>query len=152
MTASPYHQGFVLDASVAAKWFVGQGEADRELALSIRDRYTSGLCRLIVPEFALLEVGNAIRYSARGRESDGAAALDLLRDLSIEIHALSWDLLRKANAISWAYKIAMYDAAYVALAEGVGFPLLTADEGLLKKMKGHSIVLRLGDLEVGERR
>jgi predicted nucleic acid-binding protein len=150
VTVSPYHQGFVLDASVAAKWFVRQGEADRELALSIRDRHTSGLCRLIVPEFALLEVGNAIRYSARAGESDGAAALDLLRDLSIEIHALSWDLLRKANAISWAYKIAMYDAAYVALAEGVGFPLLTADEGLLKKLKGHSIVLRLRDLAIAE--
>ena len=147
MTVAAYHQGYVLDASVVAKWFVGQGEADRELALSIRDRHTSGLCRLIVPEFALLEVGNAIRYSACARESDGAAALDLLRDLSIEIHALTWDLLRKANAISWAYKIAMYDAAYVALAEGVGFPLLTADEGLLKKMKGHSIVLRLRDLD-----
>jgi predicted nucleic acid-binding protein len=46
----------------------------------------------------------------------------------------------------------LYDAAYVALAEGVGFPLLTADEGLLKKMKGHSIVLRLRDLAVAERR
>jgi len=152
VTVAAYHQGYVLDASVVAKWFVRHGEADRERALSIRDRHTSGLCRLIVPEFALLEVGTAIRYSARARESDGAAALDLLRDLSIEIHALTWDLLRKANAISWAYKIAMYDAAYVALAEGVGFPLLTADEGLLKKMKGHSIVLRLRDLAVGERR
>ena len=70
----------------------------------------------------------------------------------MEVHTLSWDLLRKANAISWAYKVALYDAAYVALAEGVGFPLLTADEGLLKKMKGHSIVLRLRDLAVAERR
>ena len=150
MTVAAYHQGYVLDASVAAKWFVRQGEADRELALSIRDRHTSGLCRLILPEFALLEIGNAIRYSARAEEPDGAAALDLLRDLNIEIHALSWDLLRKANAISWAYKIAMYDAAYVALAEGAGFPLLTADEGLHEKMKGHSIVLRLRDLAIAE--
>ena len=31
---------------------------------------------------------------------------------------------------------------YVALAEARGFPLLTADEALVKKMKGHSIVLR----------
>jgi len=150
VTVAAYHQGYVLDASVAAKWFVRQGEADRELALSIRDRHTSGLCRLILPEFALLEIGNAIRYSARAEEPDGAAALDLLRDLNIEIHALSWDLLRKANAISWAYKIAMYDAAYVALAEGVGYPLLTADDGVLKKMKGHSIVLRLRDLAIAE--
>ncbi len=151
MSVVAYHQGYVLDASVAAKWFVRRGEADRELALSIRDRHTSGLCRLILPEFALLEIGNAIRYSPRATESDGASAFDLLRDLNMEIHALSWDLLRKANAISWAYKIAMYDAAYVALAEGIGYPLLTADEGLLKRMKGHSIVLRLRDLAIRER-
>ena len=152
MTVAAYHQGYVLDASVAAKWFVRQGEADRELALSIRDRHTSGLCKLILPEFGLLEIANAIRYSARAKEPDGAAALDLLHDLSMEVHALSWDLLRKANAISWAYKVALYDAAYVALAEGVGFPLLTADEELPRKMKGHSIVLRLRDLTVAERR
>ena len=152
MTVAAYHQGYVLDASVAAKWFVRQGGADSELALSIRDRHTSGLCRLIVPEFALLEIGNAICHSARAKEPDGAAALDLLRDLSMEVHTLSWDLLRKANAISWAYKVALYDAAYVALAEGVGFPLLTADEELPRKMKGHSIVLRLRDLTVAERR
>jgi len=152
VTVAAYHQGYVLDASVAAKWFVRQGEADRELALSVRDRHTSGLCRLILPEFGLLEIANAIRYSARAKEADVASALDLLHDVQLEIHAHSWDLLRKANAISWAYKIALYDAAYVALAEGVGYPLLTADEGLLKKMRGHSIVLRLRDLEVTERR
>jgi predicted nucleic acid-binding protein len=152
VTVAAYHQGYVLDASVAAKWFVRQGEADRELALSIRDRHTSGLCKLILPEFGLLEIANAIRYSARAKEADVASALDLLHDLHLEIHQLSWDLLRKANAIAWAYGIAVYDATYVALAELVGFPLVTADEALVRDMKGHSIVLRLRDLEVTERR
>ncbi|MGH7412407.1 MAG: hypothetical protein ACREJ6_15280 [Candidatus Methylomirabilis sp.] len=41
-------------------------------------------------------------------------------------------------------------AAYIALAELLGFPLLTVGEGLLKKMKGYSIVLRLKDLAVRE--
>lgn len=152
MMVAGYHQGYVLDASVAAKWFVKEVETNRELALSIRERHVAGECRLIVPEFALLEIANAIRYSHRAREADGAAALEILRDLSLEVHQLTWDLLRKANAIAWGYKIAVYDAVYVALAELLGFPLLTADEALLKKMKGHSIVLRLRDLEVGERR
>jgi predicted nucleic acid-binding protein len=40
---------------------------------------------------------------------------------------------------------------YVALAEALGRPLLTADEALLKKMKGHSMVIRLRNLEIGER-
>jgi len=152
MTIAAYHRGYVLDASVAAKWFMRQGEADRRLALLIRQRHVAGQCRLILPEFGLLEIVNAIRYSPRAKEADGAAALELLHDLDLEVHPISWDLLRKANAIAWAYKIAVYDAVYVALAELLGFPLLTADEALLKKMKGHSIVLRLRDLAIVERR
>ncbi len=146
MTVAAYHQGYVLDASVAANWFVRGGEADREQALFIRERHVARQCRLILPEFGLLEIANAIRYNPRAKEADVAAALELLHDLHLEIHQLSWDLLRKANAIAWAYKIAIYDAVYVALAEGVGFPLLTADGVLLKRMKGHSIALRLRDL------
>ena len=34
----------------------------------------------------------------------------------------------------------------VALAETMGFPCVMADEALIRKMKGHSIVLRLKDL------
>ena len=152
MMVAGYRQGYVLDASVAAKWFVKEVETNRELALSIRHRHVAGECRLIVPEFALLEIANAIRFSRRAREADGAAALELLCDLNLEIHQLTRDLLRKANAIAWGYKIAVYDAVYVALAELLGFPLLTADEALLKKMKGHSIVLRLKDLAVRQAR
>jgi len=60
---------------------------------------------------------------------------------------LDWELLRKATAIAWAYRIALYDAAYVALAERQGFPLLTADEVMVQRMKGHSTVVRLAELE-----
>ena len=60
---------------------------------------------------------------------------------------LDWELLRKSTAIAWAYQVALYDAVYVALAERLGFPLLTADEVMVKKMKGHSIVLRLQDMD-----
>jgi predicted nucleic acid-binding protein len=152
MRVPSYHRGYVVDASVAAKWFVQKGEADRERAVSIRERFMAGQCRLIMPEFGLLEIANALRYTPRARETDAATALEVLRDLNLELHQTSWDLLRKANAIAWAYRIAVYDATYIALAEVVGFPLLTADEALVRDMKGHSIVLRLRDLEVGDRR
>jgi predicted nucleic acid-binding protein len=43
------------------------------------------------------------------------------------------------DVIAWAYKITIYDAVYVALAEQLGYPLITADDVMVKKLKGHSI-------------
>jgi predicted nucleic acid-binding protein len=139
---------YVLDASVAAKWFTRHDEADREKAVALRGLHQSGRCTLVVPEFALLEVLNAIQFSPRAEEDDAARALGLLEKLRLEIAPLDWDLLRRATAIAWGRRVALYDAAYVALAERRGVPLLTADEVMVGKMKGHGGVLRLRDLDI----
>jgi predicted nucleic acid-binding protein len=141
------HARYVLDASVAAKWFTRHDEPDREKAIALRALHQSGRCTLALPEFSLLEILNAVRYSKRAEEADAAAALRFLELLRLEIVPLDWELLRKANAISWTYQVALYDAAYVALAEREGFPLLTADEVMARKMRGHGIVLRLGEMK-----
>lgn len=141
------HARYVLDASVAAKWFTGHGEADRDKAFALRELHRTRRCRLVVPEFGLLEVLNAVRFSPRASEADTAEALAGLKDLDLQIGPLNWDLLRKATAIAWGYRVALYDAVYVALAELLGYPFVTADEALIKQMRGHSIVLRLRDLE-----
>jgi predicted nucleic acid-binding protein len=146
VTITGYHEAYVLDASVAVKWFSAEPEPERAHALGLRARRFEGRCRLIVPEFFLLEVMNALRKQRAFTEADVAAALTALENLHLEVFPTTWDLLRKANAISWSYGAAVYDAAYVALAEVVGFPLITADDALVKKMHGHSIVLRLKDL------
>ena len=147
-----YHTRYILDASVAVKWFAEQAEMDRDTALTLRVRHTLGLIRFSVPMSFPLEVANALRFSHRFPESDVVTAVQTLDDLGLDIHPIHIDLLRKTVAIAFAYRLTIYDAVYVALAELLGFPLLTADEALLKKMKGHSIVLRLRDLEVAERR
>lgn len=141
------HARYILDASVAAKWFTRHDEADRDKAVALRALHQSGRCRLVVPEFSLLEILNAVRFSPRAEEVDAMSALGFLERLRLEVVPLDWELLRKATAIAWAYQIALYDAAYVALAERQGFPLLTADEVMVKKLRGHSIVVRLVDLE-----
>jgi predicted nucleic acid-binding protein len=142
----PYHAGYVVDASVLTKWFVRHQEADRKKALALKDIHVSGHSSIFIPELAFLEVLNAIRYGSRASEEHGAAALDGLRDLHLRAKPIDFDLLRKANAIAWAYKITIYDALYVALAEQLGYPLLTADDALIKKLKGHSIVVPLREL------
>jgi predicted nucleic acid-binding protein len=142
-----HHAGYVLDASVLVKWFLHQQEADRERALALRDLHISGRSKIFVPHLALLEILNAVRFSSTGGEEDGETALGALHDLHLEVKPPEFDLLRKTNAIAWAYKITIYDALYVALAEQVGYPLITADEVMIKRLTGHSIVIPLNELE-----
>jgi predicted nucleic acid-binding protein len=60
--------------------------------------------------------------------------------LKVETKVADVNLLRKSNPIAWAYKITIYVAIHVALAEQVGYAL-TADEAMVKKLKGDSIVV-----------
>lgn len=143
-----HHAGYVVDASVLVKWFLHEQEGDRDRALALRDLHISGRSTIIIPQFAFLEVLNAVRFSPKAKEEDGETALEALQDLHLETKSAEFDLMRKANAIAWAYKIAIYDALYVALAEQVGYPLITADEVMVKKLKGHSIVVPLRELEI----
>jgi len=140
----------VLDASVAAKWFTRHDEADRHTAVSLRSLHQSGRCTLVVPDFSLLEIVNAVRYSERAEEEDAAQALRLLERLRLDIVRLDWKLIRQATAVAWEYRVAVYDAVYVALAEREGFPLLTADDVMVKKMKGHSLIVPLRDMELAQ--
>ena len=142
-----HHAGYVVDASVLAKWFLHHQEADRDRALALRELHISGRSKIYIPGLALLEVLNAIRFNSKAEEADGETALETLQDLNLETNTPDVNLLRKANAIAWAYKTTIYDALYVALAEQVGYPLITADEEMVKKLKGHSIVTPLRELE-----
>ena len=140
-----YHAGYVVDASVLTKWFME--EEDRDLALGLRELHTSGRSILFVSELTFLEILSAIRYGPRAKEEDGAEAVHVLENLHLQVKPTDFALLRKANAIAWAYKVTIYDALYVALAEQLGYPLITADEVMVKKLKGHSIVVPLRELE-----
>jgi predicted nucleic acid-binding protein len=144
---SAHHAGYVVDASVIVKWFLHHQEADRHRALALRDLHISGRSIIYIPRLALLEVLNAVRFSPKADEEAGEMALEALQDLHLEIRSADVDVLRKANAIAWAYKITIYDALYVALAEQVGYPLITADEVMVKKLRGHSIVTSLRQVE-----
>ena len=144
-----HHGGYVVDASVLVKWFLYQQEVDRDRALALRELHVSRRSTIFIPQLALLEVLNAVRFAPKAKEEDGEAALETLRDLHLETTSPDFDLLCKGKAIAWAYKITIYDALYVALAEQVGYPLITADEVMVKKLKGHSIVVPLRELAFG---
>lgn len=95
-----------------------------------------------VPHLADVEVAHVLRRYVAMRElsaDDGAAALDVLRDLPLDRHAHDvlldrvWEL--RAN-------LSAYDATYVALAEALGAVLVTCD-GRLARAPGSSAPVEL---------
>ncbi|MFN7961797.1 MAG: type II toxin-antitoxin system VapC family toxin [Thermoanaerobaculia bacterium] len=115
----------VVDASVALELVLAT-----PLAGSVRARLFRPQETLHAPHLLDVEVANALRRGvAAGRVSSrrGKEALDLLGELPLHRypHELLlpriWELRQNATA---------YDAAYLALAEGLSAPLLTLDARL----------------------
>lgn len=140
---------YVLDASVAAKWFLPP--VQEPLAAEARRvlrTFSSGTCRFTVPDLFWSEMGNilwkAVRLGRLPAASCDAAVESLARSGIATFPGLP--LLRDAMAIARAFDRPLYDSLYVALAVSSNSPLLTADERLANALGGRFPVRWLGAL------
>lgn len=128
----------VLDASVGIKLFVEE-DISEDVQQLIREALVDpdGVT-LAVPDLFFIECANILWKRVKREEYQAGRAMDDLRDL----HAMdlptvsSAQLMERALAIACLHDISAYDAAYVALAERQGVPLLTADVKLVNKLTG----------------
>ncbi len=96
----------------------------------------------------LEEVANALLTGVRRLRWDGAAAdtaFQFLTTLPVEIADAPGDLERAWDLSRRYDEHPVYDMLYVALAERVGEPLITADERLRERLAGRSTVVGLYD-------
>ena len=139
----------VLDASVAAKWFLpGSREPLKEEALSLLRRHAEGEIELIVPDLFWAEFGNILWKAVRTRrlvqKSASEALMDMLRYGLPTVNAR--ELTDDALAIALATGRTVYDAIYVALAVRKKCQFVTADERLVNTLATHWPVKWLGAL------
>ena len=142
---------YVLDASVAAKWFLPPAE---ELLVAEAGRvlssFSSGNCRLIVPDLFWPEMGNILWKAVRiGRMSAASceAAVQKLEGVGIATYPCL-PLLKDATAIALASDWTVYDAVYVTLAVVSNTPLLTADERLANALASAFPICWLAALQI----
>jgi predicted nucleic acid-binding protein len=138
----------VIDASVLVKPFTRHNEADRAKSLALLERHALRRCRLAMPEFGRFEVVNAIRFSRHADEGQTTAALRALDQFGLDFVVLAPPALERAVALSWDRGVSVYDAAYVALAETLDAPLITADTKLSTRLQGHPLLQLLADFEM----
>jgi predicted nucleic acid-binding protein len=140
---------FVLDASVAAKWFLpAEGETLTEEALELLSRYTTGQIRLIVPDPFWAEFANILWKAVRqGRWTKDAAETAIAAMKGRNVPTVpSLALLEAAFAIAITFQRTVYDSLYLALAISSRAQLLTADEELARAVAPPLPVKWLGSL------
>jgi predicted nucleic acid-binding protein len=139
----------VLDASVAAKWFLPPAhETLTEEAFGLLERYARGRTRLLVPDLFWPEFGNilwkCVRLGRISRQS-AEAAIAAMEERKIPTAPTS-SLLKDAFAIAATFDRTVYDCIYVALAVASNGPLVTADERLANALAATFPVRWLGAL------
>ena len=139
--------GYVLDASVAAKWYLPpRGETLVEESLHLLDRFTDGRARLSVPDMFWPEMGNILWKAVRQERISGKSADEALQSMSdLRLPTFpSHPLLRDAFTIASRFQCTVYDCTYVALAVASDRLLVTADERLANTLAAHFPVRWLG--------
>jgi predicted nucleic acid-binding protein len=125
-------QVFVVDASVAVKWYVE--EEDRDKALDVRRDYLEGKIDLASPALILYEVFNALRYHPALSPADMARYVDSLLDMQIDLRLPSEDTNKLAAELALSEEISGYDAQYIALAQAVQSQVITSDAKLIERL------------------
>jgi predicted nucleic acid-binding protein len=138
---------FVIDASVAAKWFLPpSGEPLAVEALRLLAGYAEGRFRFAVPDLFWTECGNILWKAVRqGRWSGSVAekAIRALKDPSFPTTS-SLDLLEEAFSIAATFDRTVYDSLYVALAVRLKADMVTTDERLANALAAYLPVKWLG--------
>lgn len=141
---------YVIDASVAIKLFINEplsDKADRLFAHLTADPPAL----LAVPDLFYIECANILWKHVSRYGYPAASAEQDLQDLGkLSLQATpTFALAREALQIAVAQAITTYDACYVALAQRLKIPCVTADEKLVRKLASAAWpMVWLGDLDV----
>lgn len=139
----------VIDASVAAKWFLPSAhEPLSSEALDLLNQYGAGTLRFLVPDLFWAEIGNIFWKAARLQRwtnKDAEDALRVIRHRHIPTVSTAV-LIEDALSLGIVFDRTVYDSLYVALALTSKTHLVTADERLANALAAHLPVKWLGAL------
>ncbi|MHC5034678.1 MAG: type II toxin-antitoxin system VapC family toxin [Planctomycetota bacterium] len=122
---------FVVDSSVAVKWYVPETNSDAAAALLNESN------ELVAPDLLPAEFGNALwKKCRRGEltESEVRRIVGALPTVPLQIYS-SLTLLEAAVEIALQTARTVYDCLYVALAVAMNATLVTADASLLDGLR-----------------
>jgi predicted nucleic acid-binding protein len=129
---------FVIDASVAVKWFFQ--EAGSKEALELRDANA----QLAAPDIVIVEIAHVVWKKWRRKQVSETDALALIRSARLVFAELvsTVTLIEEASKLSVALSHPIYDCLYLALAQQERVPIATADENMIAAARKAKIKVR----------
>lgn len=123
----------VVDASVVLRWFVQQ--KGFEAAEAWLERFIADPDLLVAPDLLRFEVHGAMaRLNPRRDPGWSRRSFQRFERLGLRLMSSDRALFDRALELSAELRIAGYDALYVAHAEALGVPWLTADQRVLRRL------------------
>ncbi len=140
---------YVVDASVAIKWYVPEMWA--EPADQLLQAAAGGSARLLAPDLIIAEMGNILWKKHRLGELQRKEVQQIIRQIRDHFPVqlcVAISLLEDAWEIARVHERSVYDALYLALAEERQAIFITADERLANALS-HTLLAKrirwLGD-------
>jgi predicted nucleic acid-binding protein len=136
----------VVDASVTFKWLVpDSAEEDVPAAKALLVDHMEGRAKIIVPSLLYYEVGNILLFGrSRPSVEESLEALNDLFSIPLEVVPPSPASANTTLQLASLRGLSYYDATYVALAEMLDCPLITADRRLAQRARATGHVRLLG--------
>ncbi len=134
----------LLDTSVVVKWFLPEEDSVR--AINLRESHVRDEVQLYAPDILLMELANALRYSPLTSAEEIPQALELLSELNITTIEFELEILLSAVTLSLENDLAIYDSYFLALAQALELPLITADRKMLSRLTADDGALSMADL------
>lgn len=145
MTAGDSAAYVVVDASVSLKWALDDEESVSQ-AIALRDAALDGRWRMVAPSLWVYEVMNGLLTAVRRQRlaaSTGLQALGLLQAVGVRVADPE---AKDVYEMACQYRVAAYNAAYLALAATLRADLWTGDRRLYEAVRDSAGFVRwIGD-------
>jgi predicted nucleic acid-binding protein len=128
----------IVDASVAAKWFVE--EQFTEDALKMVEDYEARKIDLRSTQLMPFEVLNALRYNPEMGRSEIGKAGEALQQFRIALYPILGELKTLCLSAAFKHGLTVYDASYLALGQLLHSNVYTTDMKFISKTKRENTV------------
>lgn len=131
---------FVLDTSVVVQWYSPEKELHVKQAIALLTKYeTLGFEKIIIPDLLVLELSNALLVGKGLRFSLVEQILSDFYGLGLTIVPVDLQTVALAIKIVKEYKVTVYDAVFLAIAQLYECRLVSDDIKSHGKIKNEKI-------------